>query len=594
MSGRRTLLGLAAGAFAVRSAYAQTAAERPASTPSRVDTQRPMTSGSPFTPFKKDRLVSLPQVPLFEGTATLPSGPDTFAPAVRTRQWDELLAQHASLFPNLLEYAARADVPGATVAVLPSANLRGAFRYEGRAEDQKFNSFNVEALIDQSADLLDRVLRDRSELEERLARAATLSLDIADYVEADKIHQAEIAAGLYALAHQITRSELKAQEATERGAGTNYRLVNWNISEYFSLNAMNEQSRHSQTLAWIGHVPNFEYPYVGNNLTLTIDGDGRTAGQHAIHSTFVQSFWYLENQRGSLRMQSNAFATDQTVSKHRQAGLQVKATYEQKDVLFRKRRNELARRLADLKVQWTIELDGPLNFAEKAARIRRRIDRDLRDALSRLRSVHEGLTLLYGYRLALPASVKTALSGGDANASAVIDDATQWVRDAIGWLVRFAEYDEAYVYSINVKERLSTTAWASGLRSGLFEVELDESDFPNQRHVRVRGVSIYVEGDSLWSARIEAPSASYSVHQDGSKHSLDQGAQGHCRVGRVTRRDAVREPDIAGVSLLRNTSPYGVWRISLSQTSRRENLLEVNDLSLDIHLAVQTLRSAVQ
>jgi hypothetical protein len=58
-----------------------------------------------------------------------------------------------------------------------------------------------------------------------------------------------------------------------------------------------------------------------------------------------------------------------------------------------------------------------------------------------------------------------------------------------------------------------------------------------------------------------------------------------CRIGRVTTRDDVRSPEVAGTVGLYNAGPIGEWKVAITPSIKGPASSELEDVHLDFYLA---------
>jgi hypothetical protein len=175
-----------------------------------------------------------------------------------------------------------------------------------------------------------------------------------------------------------------------------------------------------------------------------------------------------------------------------------------------------------------------------------------------------------------------------------------WVKDAISWLLRFAQFDHHYALPISIRGQLNDDAkWAAGLAAAKwqFNIPLVLSDedpsnlFPLQRHVRMRGLSGFVVGDTaagVWQMKVLVPPNSRILHRLGKQEPMDQTQVPPSHLGRVMVREVPHEPDIIGSTTLHNVSPFGVWEVSLKKKLKGGvSIDKLEDVVIDLHLAVR-------
>jgi hypothetical protein len=166
-----------------------------------------------------------------------------------------------------------------------------------------------------------------------------------------------------------------------------------------------------------------------------------------------------------------------------------------------------------------------------------------------------------------------------------------WTKKQIEGQYAALNGDQTYVMPMSIKHLIGTEAFEAGRKTGEWSFSIEESMFPNQRHVRVRGLSVYaVEGHGLWQATITPPKNSYCRHLSGRKVDLDQTTVPVCRAGRVYMRDSFRPADVTGSTALRNISPFGTWKVAFgNQSIEGTKTSKVADVQIDVFVAVQEM-----
>ena len=215
----------------------------------------------------------------------------------------------------------------------------------------------------------------------------------------------------------------------------------------------------------------------------------------------VQSWWGYNVQVASLYAQESAYQGEMFASHARKMGFEGKSKFDNSDIDFKRRRTEIARKLASLKVRLATTPGAAYNYGEMISAIQQRVVRDLRDAIARTKVAVIGMLDIYGYQVPLPQSVLDSdkISVGYAP---VLDDAYIWVRDALSWLSRFAQNEQSYAMAFSVRSLVGEQKWQKGMRAGVWEFELSPNHFASQRMIRLRGFSANVVGGKLWERGI--------------------------------------------------------------------------------------------
>lgn len=475
------------------------------------------------------------------------------------------------------------------------------FTFTAEPTDAEFRYQHCETLLDQAADLLDRGQRDRRDWDELAVKKFGVATELTEYYAIDVIHQKEIEKGFYTVESKLSHATASAERYNMLGSNMSANYLEWLLKNQFSDTEMRRQADTAQLAAFLSHLAAYELPAQGGLVRHAWGGNTKTIPEHLLDATFAQVWHSLLNQQVSLLSQHQSYQTTVDSATRRTEGLQAKADWDRSDIEFRRGRTKVARDIADLKMKAYTEPRGALNYDERMKPLKARFTRDFRDALARLRAASEGLSSLYGYDRSLPSSIMNTLGGTSSSEYQLIDDSENWTRDAISWLLRFTQLDQNYILPISIRRTINNdTQWKAGLAQGSWRIRLPEELFPDQRHIRLRGIGATVEVDSgeadeLWQVVVKPPATAVSRHLSGQNRTLQQNQVPPIRLARVTARNSNRDTDVVGVVSLHNVSPLGFgpqpeWTISMAQTSLQGvQLKKVKDLVLDLHLAVRSV-----
>ena len=478
------------------------------------------------------------------------------------------------------------------------------FVFKSQELDKELRSFQVETLLSQAADLLGSAKILRSEWQDKANKAMNLRLEILEYLINDAIHQDEIKAGIYTLPYKRSVSEVNALNAHKEGLQYVSSVIKSALDKNFTLDAMNKYSGNTQLLALLPYYPSHETPYLKKAVNLTWNYTPNNFAEHAKKAAFDQSFYHMHNKKYALYTQKYMHDMDRDVVKQRYEGSNEQMEWARKEIEFRRRRAQAAREVGDLKIRLATEPGGAFNYVEQMDKIRLQYERDIREALARIKAANEGLKLIYGYNEALPEAITLQLNlvnenkKGQQTACSVLEDSFVWVGDALAWLSNNSMVDQAYTMSISIRQTVGDKKWYEGRRSGQWKFEIPESFFPDQKYVRLRGISVYVSGiraKGVWMGRIDLPKRSFCHHSSGRVADLDQASIPPILIGRISKRNREFQRGIAGASIIHNASPFGEWRVSLNEKSTAGNVLDsveeielVDDLELDLEIAARS------
>lgn len=222
--------------------------------------------------------------------------------------------------------------------------------------------------------------------------------------------------------------------------------------------------------------------------------------------------------------------------------------------------------------------NGPLDYLSRMANLQRLMDADWEDAVARVTRAQEGLLSLFGY---------TALLDLGQKGSGSYHNCIIWVRKAIAWLSALIRRDQRFIIPVSLR-RLTGPNWQKGLESGKwsFEIIPVTVGFPsNYRYSRLRGVSL---------ALVVPNEISMTDYWNGEISLTRQGDTSRCFNGRIQTRHALREPDIVGSTLFHNINPFSgdgkqsIWVVAIESRSLRDIQLDaIDDVIMEVHLDCQ-------
>jgi hypothetical protein len=590
---RREILvkGLAMGALVTSTAPAAAAdgQQTGTSTNSAIPNPTPLVDG--ITDYASKKVAALRPL----SVAPPPKGGKDPLPR-DTKTWQEILAR-ANKFLSVTSD----ETLGATFDPALLQIARG-FLFKSELGDKNFQENQVEELLSTSSLLLDRGLRDKREWQEKAEKRFNVASELLEYRELDKIHIEETAAGFYIISATESTATRDAELQLVSGNRAAASYLDWLLKNKYSNAELNAQSAEYQLMGWLAHLAAYQYPFMGDLLKNVWNGQPNTSPEFMKNSAFITSWHTFATQSSTLLAQQASFSSAGDSSDQKGVGYRARADWEDADVAFRRRRTGVARWIADLKARAFTEPGGALNFSEQMVPIKARFERDFRDAIARIFVAAQGLKDIYGYAVPLPDRI-TGVKSGAADSDAVFDDCASWVRDAVAWLTRFSYLDQNYTLPVSVRRAVGKDKWKLGLKNGFWLLPMEENLFPNQAHVRLRGISAFVVFDqssvdlqrdsSLWNVALRAPKNGTVRHLDGTMVNIDQSFVPPARLARVGLRNSFRDPDITGVAAMHNVSPIGDWQIAVGKRSiEGVNLDRIIDLQVDLHLAVRSSDSA--
>jgi hypothetical protein len=543
---------------------------------------------------------SSPNVPTTEPAGTPPALPaetkpavDAAAPLAPVTRNGPPFARTASEEREWANVKAALQAPqiGLDVALPQAAQqIERGFSFSTAVQDESLSPLHIEPLIDQAADLFDRAIRDRATWDDLATKAFNLALELNEYIETDVIHQEEEAGGVYDVPAIQSQQQYGAESLNEAYQKYNKHLAENVLNSEFSNAKWNEIYNAARRAAWLTGL----VPYTWKDQTFTgyvqhtYGAVTDTVAHLAMSAAESQASQNLTTQYYNWLLQKEVFDTLAEVSSRLAAGLKARADWDQKNAGFMRRRTLVARKYQDIKAKAAAAADGFLNYTKRLPSLRDRFQQDFRDAVARMRTIAEGLRLVYDYNDPIPTN---------ENDISYFDDALLWIRRAIQFLIRFGRQDQSFVVPVSLKRQLREGKFEDAFKAGAWDVNITEDLFKGMAHLRLRGVSIVVrEGhndERIWRIGVRVPKNGMVRHLSDATVMLDQSRVPECQLGRVTRRTAAREPDIAGISSLHNCSPIGQWHVRvIDALPSWKHWSELEDIELDLHVAFRNIETA--
>ena len=515
------------------------------------------------------------------------------------KAWEAILKQFVSLYSpfssaTLHEILTNSHLDGElNVAALDVSN---GFKWS--PIPSPFDSFRpqqVDLLLNQAADILDRCLRDRLEWEDKQVKWVSLAIEVIDFLQRDEIHNREIESGLYTAPFTEATYERQAVNFDYQGiVGANHYLCG--LFDLWLNSAKEARYLDAQALMAFWGV----FSFVDRRFTY---GQNRTAGDHAQWAAQGIAQFNFEVQKLPFLAAYTRNDFEKVSAAYREMAAAERQLWLKHDIEFQRQRTLQARQLMDLRVRLAVEKGGPYNYREKMDFVSERINHNFSEAVGRLQACAAGLETIYAFKYPLPNSVLEFLpnaSGTPGNpSSGILDECVEWVRQSIAWIIRFSNADQSCVMTVSVRQHITDQAWKDGLRSGGWtfklrddfpSVEVGQGEFFNMNSVRIAGISASVVGpvDGMWKASVRPPTQSIYTQNTGKKIDVDQRYIPRVVLGRIGTRQLMRDPDWVGRSSLKNFSPLGKWQVSLGdRSSRNEPREKIEDLELDVEVIYQ-------
>lgn len=465
----------------------------------------------------------------------------------------------------------------------------------------EFRYWHVDDLLDSAAALIDRFLSSQAEWREKLARSFQVETEVIQYLENEKIYASEITSGLYTTpyieAFQIAEGEkvgLKLADAATKFANTLYK-------EKYSGAEQNQQGFNSQIAGLVSGYPSYKTQHEQGGPLLPFEfrfpdgtAQSKTKPGWLQYTAFSQIKFQMSVGEVSTGLDLARQQSTAESARVRITGLSRRADWEHDNQGYRRQRTDVVRKAAEAKVGAFTMPDGALNYRKQMEPLANRMTRDATDALARLDAAEEGLRLIYGNSSPLPPSIRTAIDTGSVT-HAAMDDASQWTRGALSWLLQFKQLEQNFVMPLSVRNLCGgEDNWVSGLASGSWSMTVPHALFLRQAHVRVRGVRAYIYGcgqdAGYWTLTAQLPEQGAMHHLAGAAPPLDQKKLPNVNLPRTGSRINAPETEFVGMHALFNASPIGDWTLTVSDVStQRQSRSVISDIEIEVALAVRAI-----
>ena len=446
-----------------------------------------------------------------------------------------------------------------------------------KTNSKKLLPNKVEVLLNQSADLLDRGIKDRSEWDDKAIKFLNIALELQEFRKADDLLKKEVEAGLYERDYKKAKVDLDTQEIVQRKAAAAEMQMNKLITERFSPKALEEEQTNLRRM-------NTSYTFAGFHSDPgdigrehLIDFDGTKAPI----LEFVNSGSLATNQKNfAIQEELNSIqlrqleANERTASKNKQFFLD-KVKWEQKNISFKLEHDQILRETSCYKLASFLEDDGILNYVKRLVPLKQKFNNDFIESLSKLKAAAVGLTAIYDFLEPLPTFGKNNVQ--------FFDDCILWNRNAINFINRSTQNQVTATISISVRSLFSDLeSYANSYSSGKWKFTISENVFKDKFQVKMLGLSLSLIGlgkvykepfnlDGCFQAKVTVPQKSGYKQPSGKTTILDMSeypAIPEISIGNVYSNESSRDPDIVGTQIITNLSPIGEWTLSLLPLSR--------------------------
>lgn len=476
--------------------------------------------------------------------------------------------------------------------IVSKSDIGEGYKFTEDASDGDLLYHHVEYLLQQIEMLLERCITDRNEWNEKYSKAFQIQADITEFFKLDAIHDDEIKAGYYVVPYFEALADYNDniihQMAASNQAGAQQSLLNTFYSDGNIVSVM----QAAASLAWLSYLPTRITNNMGNQTKYTamemINQPSEAIAYNLTTRTFALN---AQAQKAQLQQQLTMYQANAAAGTSKTFAAYNKLQFEQQNMDFKRRRAETARDQLFDKMNALTTSGGALNYPEQMNQIMKRFNRDFRDAVAEIYVCSIGLTTIFGCPVALPQSLVDAYAQKQLDGSAVLDDAIVWTRNASSWLGRFSRVDQQYVMSLSLKQVLGANTFKMGLSSGNWTFDLADATFPNQYHVRLQGVSVFLDFSDkfkdTFQVNVSVPKDTHYSHKDAVVPA-SQAKISPVNIARVSTRSNMFLSDVLGTQSLHNVSPIGQWKVSLQRNFLPgQDLSMISDFQIDLHLTVR-------
>jgi len=484
-----------------------------------------------------------------------------------------------------------------------SPAIDAAFKFSAAESDREFNYLHVEPLLEHASTLLDRCLSHRARRDQLQIEKWKLQLEMDRFFRLDQVGERERAAGEDTVRYERVVLDAAAEQSLEenhRHAGEQLK----DLTNDLVASGLNRRMAARELSAWMSAWPLKDAELRGDDANYTFDGARKTKPEHLFEAARQEADQDGWEQIYCLMSRRYSVAAESEAARLRRESLDLQAKWALAAIAFRRERAQADRDTMWEKVHEVQSPNSLLNYNERIAPVERDFSVDFREALASLAAARRGLKELYDYAPPFP----------QEGAPGYFDDVVIWVRSAQNRMAQFSRLEQNYVLALSLKE-LTKSQWEAGRMASEWTFDLPDEILFGQANVRLRGLGISVIGplpepppeaqkpgqkqpapkadvqkaEGSWAARVSLPPTGLMRTVSGAARELDQQSLPVCFLGRVTDRDAVGQPEVAGAQVFHNASPIGKqWKLVLSPKSTDGmETAKLQDVQISLHLVVR-------
>lgn len=437
---------------------------------------------------------------------------------------------------------------------------------------------HADVLLDQTATLLERAMRTRSQWDELATRSFMQAVDFQQFIAQDNIHLEET---------QHQSPDKKNNGYYQQDVNNVQREVDNELINNYVLTVGQKFYTDFVKKKWDDGVINeiiTSYLDAMQKENKALAGDAAQVA-HDLGIVFQQS---LVNQYAANYLQKNTFSKSLDVSNRRLASLNAALDWAVANRHFQFRRSNVTRSSQYAKISSSMDEEGVLNYKNRIAPLSDYFIKDFTAALARIQAVVLGMDKIYGFGLPAPNT--------SGNVREVFDQYVAWTKLAVNYYNWFTRLDQTYTFSLFAKKQVHDEAqFDTMMKAGVLRLSIGEELFPAQQHVRLKGINIFVSFAEEHKDKAEVKAINGAMMTDitpppttfyrlagecldgirinpgsfGRTKPVDRAAPYFAlpvaKAGRIGSREFVRQPELAGATALYNASPFGDWTFTFPQ-----------------------------
>ena len=461
---------------------------------------------------------------------------------------------------------------------------------------KKYFSNRVEILLNQSADLLERGVKDRNEWDDKAAKYLDMLLEMKQFYELDQLLSLQIKAGYYDLDYKKTKVDFETQKNLQKYyAEINEKMenvINTKFSES-NISLLQDYLRRINSAAYA--FAGFHSDTVAQNPTnhgviytdLQNNAEDNTIAGHVNKGSLATNQFNLALQKEINQIQKLNYELNSVIASIQKKHSLDQVNWERKYRDIRKEKDDVIRNIFYSKISSLLSPDGILNYANKLKPLRLKFSNDFQEAYAMVLSAEIGLKGIYNYRVDAPKIMQS-----NYVPTSFFDECIIWVRDAVNFINSYSQDDQTSKFCFSLRNLIQDRSlFEKGFESGSWLFTLSENTFSNKNALRLKGLSVSIIGlsdsylkpinfDGSFNAVYKLPKNFEYIQTDGAKSNLrleNYKALTEIIINRVHSTSSFKSSELVSNSSLMNLSPLGQWQINIDVLSRSFIYKKVNE-----------------